>query len=287
MLLSVVWIAALWLCHYADAGVPSTCKKPGMVVLSFDQGPGATTGKVLDVLSRRNIPAIFHVSPDLFRNATWRGYVQRAAYEGHSIGIFMPDIAVAGSAPSSAGQDGESNEESDEYDIALYQRLARASNWITSVTGRPPRHVRFGKKNVSPNTRRLAESLGLQVTRPRFEIRDESNKMDVIWNSINRAFNGTDPAQHSFIIKLRDIMPNMAASLDKFIDYVEAKGFRFVPMELCQPIPERLIHFKSAYTAASASHNVIGKAKTNGAVGTVPSKVLLLALVIVVMAMNI
>lgn len=257
MIYYAIWVAALLLS--ANAGVPSTCKKPGMLVLSFDQGPGATTGKVLDVLSRRNIPAIFHVNPELFRNATWRGYVQRAAYEGHSIGIFMPDMAG-----STVEQTGETMEESEEYDIALYQRLVRASNWITSVTGRPPHHVRFGKKNISSSTRKLAESIGLQVTRPRFEIRDESNKMDVIWNSINRGFNGTDPSQHSFIVKLRDIMPNMAASLDKFIDYVEEKGFRIVPMELCQPIPERLIHFKSAYSAA-ASHNLIGTAKVNSA----------------------
>ena len=225
----------------ALAGIPSTCERPGQVVLSFDQGPGATTGKVLDVLSRRNVPAMFHFSADLFQNATWRGYVQRAAYEGHTIGLFVPDI---GSPVAKAVED-FTDKDWDEYELVLSQRLARDINWIASITGRPPRHVRFGRKTIPSNSRKMAEVMGLHVTRPRIEIRDESNKMDVIWNSINKAFNGTDPATNSFIIRLRDIMPNMVASLDKLIDYVEEKGFRIVPMEACQPVPDRLNHFKA------------------------------------------
>jgi peptidoglycan/xylan/chitin deacetylase (PgdA/CDA1 family) len=242
-----------------------------MVVLTFDQGPGATTGKVLDILSRRNIPAAFHFSTELFRNVTWRGYVRRAALEGHLVGIYVPGVSGGNSSPGTTAAglaDDDTTDSSDEYDALIYQRISKSYNWITSVTGKPPIYIRFGQKSVSQSTKRLADSFGLQATRPRFEIRDESNKMDVIWNSINRAFNGSDPAQHSFIIKLRDIMPNMVASLDRLIDYVEERGFRFVPLDSCQPVPDRLVHFKTLKATLGTQKATARSATSNHAVRT-------------------
>lgn len=282
-------LLAAVLLHAAMAGVPSTCKKPGQVVLSFDGGPGATTGRILDVLSRRNIPAAFFVAVDHFRNATWRGYVQRAAYEGHTVGVYvtdpvMPTIDGAGSGPE---KDAAVNSPADLGDPLLYQKLARAANWITSVTGRPPRHIRFGRSKGLPNgTRRIAEAMGLLPTRPRIEIRDESNKMDVIWNSVNRAFNGTDPSVNSFIVRLRDIMPNTAASLNKLIDYIEGRGFTIVPLETCQPLPERLMHFKAASGAASSgSVSGVKQASGNGSsAARLPSTALLVVCALMTIA---
>lgn len=200
--------------------------------MSFDQGPGIGTGRVLDVLSRRNIPATFHVSADLLRNATLRSYVKRAALEGHTIGIFMPDLG---------GTIQDSELQSNDTDLQLYQNVVKSSNWLSSLIGRQPVYIRFGRKAIPQATRRLIDSMGLVATRAKIEIRDENNKLDSIWGSVQKSFNTTSAADHSFIVKMRDMMPNMAASLDRMIDYIEARGFTIVPMEQCAPMPEKLI----------------------------------------------
>jgi peptidoglycan/xylan/chitin deacetylase (PgdA/CDA1 family) len=215
-----------------SGNIPSTCRQPGQVALTFDQGPGLGTGRILDVLSRRNIPAAFHISADLLRNVTLRAYVKRAALEGHTIGIYIPDLG---------GSIQDAEVQANDTDLILYQTIAKSSNWISSLIGRQPSYIRFGRKAIPQPTRRLIDSMGLVATRAKIEIRDESNKLESIWGSIQKGFNTTLPGEHSFVVKMRDMMPNMGASLDRMIDFIEGKGYRIVPLEQCVPIPEKLV----------------------------------------------
>jgi peptidoglycan/xylan/chitin deacetylase (PgdA/CDA1 family) len=251
------------------ASVPSTCKQPGHIALTFDQGPGVGTGRVLDVLSRRNIPATFHVSADLLRNATLRAYIKRAALEGHTIGMFMPDLG---------GTIQDSELQSNETDLQLYQNVVKSSNWISSLIGRQPVYIRFGRKSIPQATKRLIDSMGLVATRAKIEIRDESNKLDSIWGSIQKGFNGTLPAEHSFVVKMRDMMPNMGASLDRMIDYIESKGFTIVPMEKCAPMPEKLIAMLASRSKKEPKNQSLGTNSTSSASQSRPSQILALTL---------
>ena len=231
-MITYFFVALLFSTLVHSGGIPSTCKQPGQIALTFDQGPGLGTGKVLDVLSRRNIPAAFHVSADLLRNATLRAYVKRAALEGHTIGIYIPDLG---------GTIQDAEIQANDTDLALYQAIAKSSNWISTLIGRQPSYIRFGRKAIPQPTRRLIDSMGLVATRAKVEIRDESNKLDSIWGSIQKGFNATIPSEHSFVVKMRDMIPNMGASLDRMIDFIEGKGYRIVPLEQCVPMPEKLI----------------------------------------------
>lgn len=203
------------------AAISSTCRKPGLISLTFDQGPGPYTGRLLDILSEKNTKATFHVTVDLFRNTTMVDYVRRAHLEGHSIGIFMPESALPG----------------DEADVKLasfFTTLHRACNWITSITGGPPRFLRLGTKRVLPVAlRKSIGSLGLTITKAKVDIRDENNKMDSIWGSLGRGLAHSAPANNSFIIRQRDLMPNSVASTDKIIDYLVEKGYKIVSLEEC------------------------------------------------------
>lgn len=214
----------------ALAAIQSTCKTSGQVALTFDYGPGSLTGRLLDILFKHRIPATFHVTVDLFRNSTLTEYVRRAHYEGHTIGIFVPDAGPWEALEAYPEEDGN-------FMASMIEQITMASNWITSVTGSQPRYIRFGSKKIIPLQlrRSLEQQLGLAVTKPKVKISDESNKVDSIWSSVNKAFAAASPQKNSFILSQRDVIPNSVASVEKIVEYIQEQGFQIVPMAQCVP----------------------------------------------------
>lgn len=210
--------------------IQSTCKENGQVALTFDFGPGPYTGKLLDILFARKIPVTFHVTADLFRNLTLVEYVRRAHHEGHTIGIFVPESAQHASLEAYP-------EDDPGFTASIVQQITIASNWITSITGSQPKYIRFASKKTLPIQlrRSIEQQLGLTVTKPRTEIRDENNKMDSIWNSLSKGLAQATPDNNSFILRQRDTMSNSVAHVEKIIDFIAEKGYRIVPMPQCVP----------------------------------------------------
>lgn len=228
-LVSAIFILGM-LTVLSYGAIQSTCKENGHVALTFDFGPGPFTGKLLDVLFAKKIPVTFHVTADLFRNLTLVEYVRRAHNEGHTIGIFIPE------SPQYATLEAYPEEDSS-FTASVIQQITIASNWITSITGGQPKYIRFGSKKTLPiqMRRSIEQQLGLTVTKPRTEIRDENNKMDSIWNSLSKGFAQATPDSNSFILRQRDTMSNSVAHVEKIIDFITEKGYRIVPMALCVP----------------------------------------------------
>ncbi len=252
-------------------GIPSTCKRPGQVALTFDQGPGVATGRILDVLQKRNILAAFHVTVDYFRNQTLRAYVRRAALEGHTIGMYVPDYAQ-----------GNGNDD----DRELYATIAKASNWLSVLTGRQPQYVRFARRqsHLPGGTKRLLDNLGLTVTRPRIEVRDENNKLESIWASLQRGFQNATSASSSFVLKFRDIIPNTAASLDRIVDFVQGQNYTIVPLDVCIPMSDRLAQILQHKHRAIMSTYGSKESQTNkNGAGVARPSALVLLLVLVVL----
>jgi peptidoglycan/xylan/chitin deacetylase (PgdA/CDA1 family) len=259
-----------------QVGIAATCRRPGLVALTFDQGPGVATGRILDVLQRRRLLATFHVTVDFFRNQTLRAYVKRAAAEGHTIGLYVPDYTQSllplpllsnYNTSNSNGninnrdnrnRDGKSGGEGEEEFV--YEHIARASNWLTVLIGRGPQYIRFARKqsHLPVELKRLVvDGLGMMPTRARIEVHDENNRLDNIWASLQRGFNQSTPAEHSFIVRFRDVMPNTAASLERIVDYIEGQNYTIVPMEQCLPLSERLVQQREhRQRAIAASFNL-------------------------------
>lgn len=222
-LASLLWWAPV------EPAITVTCRKTGQVALTFDQGPGQLTGQLLDILLRKSIKATFHVSVDLMRNTTLVEYIKRAAFEKHTIGLFVPDGIY--SEPAAGG-----DEDSWAYSVPLFDYIHRGSNWLTTILGVPPVYIRFGTKRALPQPLRKAiENLGFTLTKAKLEIRDENNKMDSIWNSLGRGLANSSPRNNSFILKQREIMPNSVHSTDRIIDYIQEKGYVLVPLSECVP----------------------------------------------------
>lgn len=228
----MVWRILLCLAallYVADGAVSVTCRTPGQVALTFDYGPGYLTGRLLDILLHKDVRVTFHVNADLMRNTTLVEYVRRASFENHTIGLFVPDGLVA----EQVGGD----EDIWAGTVPLFEYIHRGTNWISTILdGRLPTYIRFGTKRALPQPlRKAVENLGFTITKAKLEIRDENNKMDSIWNSLGRGLANSSPANNSFILKQREIMPNSVNSVDRIIDYVQEKGYVFVPLDECVP----------------------------------------------------
>ena len=91
------WVDALWDQH---PNIFYKCKSPGKIALTFDDGPGIYTGKVLDALQSAGVKATFFVNGNRIddqcssrtsiasctaKNATYVAYLKRAYAEGHDI----------------------------------------------------------------------------------------------------------------------------------------------------------------------------------------------------------
>jgi peptidoglycan/xylan/chitin deacetylase (PgdA/CDA1 family) len=225
---SYLLILVIFLWRPIDSAITVTCKTAGQVALTYDQGPGQLSGRLLDILLHKGVKATFHVSADLMRNTTLVEYVKRAAFEKHTIGLFVPD----GVYEQGAGGDADVWASS----VPLFEYIHRGANWLTTITGQPPVYVRFGTKRALPQPLRKAiENLGFTLTKAKLEIRDENNKMDSIWNSLGRGLANSSPKNNSFIIRQREIMPNSVYSTDRLIDYIQEKGYVLVPLSECVP----------------------------------------------------
>lgn len=228
----VLWslLVAILVWRIGWAAVQSTCKEHGHVVLTFDFGPSSSTGRLLDILWEKKIPATFHVSVEHLRNITLVEYVRRAHSEGHNLGIMIPETPLW-------NEQEELPEDDAAFTRNVIQQITIASNWITAITGTQPRYVRFSSKKQIPVSlrRTIEQQLGLTITKARVEIRDENNKMDSIWNSLIKGLANGTPQTNSFIIRQRDSMANSVASVEKIVEFVQERGYKVVPMDVCVP----------------------------------------------------
>lgn len=224
----------IFLSFGVEASIHATCKTNGFVVLTFDQGPSILTSRLLDTLNELKVHAVFHIQPENLRNTTNVEYIRRASLEGHSIGIFLPDMNKSGLEEEDYANAGQ-----------MFMSLTRSANWITSVTGQPVKYVRIGmskSRNLPSQIRKAIESLGFVITKAKIEIRDESNRMDSIWSSLGKGMAGASIENNSFIIRQREFMSNSISSVERIIEYIREKGFKIVSMEQCIPftIPQAL-----------------------------------------------
>ena len=75
--------------------VPITCQREGDLALTFDGGPSMHTGKLLAILSKHNIKASFHLTPNNFDNPVIQAYVKRAVADGHLLGLYINNSTQA------------------------------------------------------------------------------------------------------------------------------------------------------------------------------------------------
>jgi cellulose synthase/poly-beta-1,6-N-acetylglucosamine synthase-like glycosyltransferase/peptidoglycan/xylan/chitin deacetylase (PgdA/CDA1 family) len=205
--------------------IQRTGDKPGMIALTFDDGPDPRwTPAILDILRQENVPATFFVIgkngqsyPDLLR---------RIVNEGHEVGNHTFTHPNLGEIPGSLT----------ELELNATQRLIESVVGRSTVLFRPPY---FGDaeadkpQDVEPAIR--AQQLGYIMVGVRIDPDDWQLPVtanQIVDRTLKRALD-TNPETRGQVVLLHDSGGDRSATIEalpRLIHELKARGFRFVPV---------------------------------------------------------
>jgi peptidoglycan/xylan/chitin deacetylase (PgdA/CDA1 family) len=177
------------------------------VALTFDDGPGAVTAALLDVLARHGAHATFDVLGP--RVAAGRSLLRRMAAEGHEIGVHGWEHRVLSAAPGRACAD-----------------LARASAAIHAACGVRPRVFRAPFGIVSPPLVSRARALGLITVG--WDVDPHDWREPGAEAIERRVLAGVRPGSIVLLHDDRAALAPTAAALDGILPALAARGLRAV-----------------------------------------------------------
>ena len=193
----------------------------GVVYLTFDDGPGAYTNQILDILKKYDIKATFFVT-----NGGADEDILREYNEGHTVGLHTA---------------------SHNYDIyksvdAYFEDLNKVQERVTRITGVRAKYIRF--PGGSSNTISRSRSKGIMTTLSEKVTEEGYRYFD--WNSlvedagacaskkvsdknacVLKYFKNTISPNKINVVLLHDIKSYTANSLENMILYAKNQGYTF------------------------------------------------------------
>lgn len=197
-----------------------------VVYLTFDDGPSAYTGQLLDILANYDVKATFFVTG---RNSQYDGFITRAFKEGHSIGLHTNshNYSLIYSSVS-----------------AYFDDLNSISNKVKSLTGMDSKLIRFpgGSSNtVSKITPGIMSELTSEVERRGYHYfdwnissGDASGGMLDSNTYANNVINALGDGS-GYIVLQHDINYNSVLAVRMIIEYGLSHGYRFEPLVESSP----------------------------------------------------
>lgn len=199
------------------SSVANMCRKPGDFAFTFDGGASIYTGHVLDALAERKAKATFHPVVTYLQDVTVVANIQRAAMDGHLIGLFIE-------------QSLDLTKLSDEDILSSINSRAEV---LASVTGYKPKFIRIHNyQDLSEAQIKMIHAAGYQITTYNLDSYDY-NTPDCI-NSFKKILDLLSTnTKGAFISVQRDYVPESTQSAGAIFDYVLSKGYRLVTLEEC------------------------------------------------------
>ncbi|RCG24465.1 polysaccharide deacetylase family protein [Sphaerisporangium album] len=188
---------------------PATeCARVKCIALTFDDGPGPYTGKVLDILrAHRTKVTFFLVGGNVKKRP---GTVRRMAREGHQIGNHTFDHPHLTTL----------------YDDEIRDELSRTQDAIEAVTGRRPDLMRPPYGDTDARVGAVTAELGLA---------------QILWNGSSRDWELRDPkaltakvlglAKRDRVVLMHDIQPHTVKALPKILSGLEKSGYHVVTIQ--------------------------------------------------------
>lgn len=203
--------------------VQRTGDRPGMLALTFDDGPDPRwTPQILDILKREGVPATFFI---IGKNGqAYPDLVRRIVNEGHEIGNHTFTHPNLGEIPLSLT----------ELELNATQRLIESEVGRSTVLLRPPY---FGDaeadkpQEVEPAL--VAQNLGYIIVGVRIDPNDWQLPVtadQIVQRTIERATD-TNPETRGEVILLHDSGGDRSATIEalpRLIEQLKARGYRFV-----------------------------------------------------------
>ena len=210
--------------------VYSRCVQPGMISLTFDDGPSPNLPNILKVLNEFKVKATFFVNADYladFRSTTSRAAIdlQNLFKQGHQIG-------------------GHTMTHLDLTRVTRQQRwdeMRRNDEYIKSAIGVRPLHFRAPYMRYSDAMLLDLGSWGYTVSGVSLNTMDDTfnnnNVVTGVSNIVDPIINAADSTKISFIAMNHDFKVGTADWLQKFIPQAQGKGFKFVTSQECLGVP--------------------------------------------------
>lgn len=197
----------------------STCKKPGMIALTFDDGVTKNYPLVLNVLATYNIKATFFVIGATLKNPYNLLLLKQTHDRGHVIGNHTWDHKALTALT----------------DKQIETEVLNTQNGINLITSRSNLYFRppFGKINQLVYDRLIG--MGYTVVLWNSDIDDWNIRIhrDKLWAFYQKHISEADPTKQSFIILQHDRRLDSIQILPGIIELGKAKGFKFVTMDEC------------------------------------------------------
>ena len=198
---------------------------PKIVYLTFDDGPGPDTGRLLDVLKKYNVKATFFVTCN---RAAHRAMITRAANEGHSIGLHTCSHNYASIYAS---------------DDAYFSDLNSVSSVVKELTGQESKLVRFpgGSSNVvsAKYSKGIISRVADELGRRGYVYFDwnvssgdagGANDAGAVYNNVITHLRG----DYSIVLQ-HDVKGFSVDAVEDIIKYGLANGFTFKALDTSSP----------------------------------------------------
>ncbi|KAG0041417.1 hypothetical protein BGZ83_001834 [Gryganskiella cystojenkinii] len=225
--------SALFLAASVSAVMPDdpakidTCVKPGVVALTFDDGPGAYNDQLLALLRKKNVKATFFVLGSMAaENPTQAAALKNIVTAGHQ----LASHTYSHSNLDLMSEDAMRKEMSDTSDIIFKNTNLRVA------------YMRAPEGNCGAVCTKVMNELGLVISHWnvdtndwRFKALPAAEATEKSMEEINKVvIKESNPATDSFILLEHEIHKfSVDFVAERVIDSIIAKGYKFVTMEEC------------------------------------------------------
>lgn len=207
------------------------CTVPGVVALTFDDGPYMYTNQILDLLDQHQAKATFFINGENYSNgiddprSPWPNLLRRMINSGHQVGSHTWSHIDLSYADSSTRQ----------YQV---QRLEQA---FTNVIGKRPTYLRPPYASCSSDCLSEMEQLGYHVVNFDVDTKDylynRPGEIQAAMHNFATAL-GSQQAKGSILVLSHDVYRQTAEALVPFmLQKIREAGYRAVTVGECLADP--------------------------------------------------
>mgnify|MGYP000535883291 CR=1 FL=1 len=197
------------------------CRSPGMVALTFDDGPSENFETVLGTLKNHDVKATFFLLGKKLADQNNINKALAAIKDGHQIENHSWDhkdfLKLS---------DSEIHTQVDDTNLILWESLG-----VTPRFFRPP-HGRIDVPSAMP-----VWDLGYGVALWNLDPQDYKSSWSwgpqQVFNEIEDALQSASPTENSFVILLHDASPTSIEKLDDIILTIKSHGYSLVTLDEC------------------------------------------------------
>ncbi|KAF9183758.1 hypothetical protein BGZ51_003820 [Haplosporangium sp. Z 767] len=226
--------SAIFLATFASAVMPDdpnkidTCKMPGVVAYTIDDGPGMFNDELLAIMAKKNVKATYYVlGRKVDENAAQAAALKKILDAGHQL---------ASHTYSHSNMDLMTADQ-------MKEEINKTAETMFKNAGVRPKYMRAPEGRCAELCTKTMNEMGLVISHWNLDTNDwrhtgekdptvaTSKSMEEIMDAL---VNKSDPKTDSFILLQHEIHEFSVRYLaDVVIDTILKKGYRFVTMEEC------------------------------------------------------